>query len=86
MASAARRGTTKALFVFGDSFADTGNHRPKATNLHQGFANITNEAWHNPYGCTFPGRPAGRFSDGLVVTDYIGMSVLRCYMSGVCLS
>jgi phospholipase/lecithinase/hemolysin len=48
------------LFVFGDSYADTGN-------IKRGFAS----SWKNPYGITFPGKPAGRFSDGRVLTDYI---------------
>ncbi|XP_058742689.1 GDSL esterase/lipase At5g03610-like [Vicia villosa] len=49
------------LFVFGDSYADTGNVNPR------GFA----PSWKHPYGVTFPGKPAGRFSDGRVITDYI---------------
>ncbi|KAI5425523.1 GDSL esterase/lipase At5g03610 [Lathyrus oleraceus] len=48
------------LFVFGDSYADTGN-------IKRGFA----PSWKHPYGVTFPGKPAGRFSDGRVLTDYI---------------
>ncbi|XP_020535743.1 GDSL esterase/lipase At5g03610 isoform X2 [Jatropha curcas] len=47
------------LFVFGDSYADTGNWEKSAIS------------WKQPYGITFPGRPAGRFSDGRVLTDYI---------------
>ncbi|KAG5557034.1 hypothetical protein RHGRI_007324 [Rhododendron griersonianum] len=48
------------LFVFGDSYVDTGN-TPKAFS----------KAWKSPYGITYPGKPAGRFSDGRVLTDYI---------------
>ncbi|XP_038712262.1 GDSL esterase/lipase At5g03610-like isoform X1 [Tripterygium wilfordii] len=48
------------LFVFGDSYADTGN-RNKADS----------SSWMEPYGITFPGKPAGRFSDGRVLTDYV---------------
>ncbi|XP_051131619.1 GDSL esterase/lipase At5g03610-like [Andrographis paniculata] len=48
------------LFVFGDSYADTGN-------IRKSFGG----AWKDPYGSTFPGKPAGRFSDGRVLTDYI---------------
>ncbi|XP_071687011.1 GDSL esterase/lipase At5g03610-like [Rutidosis leptorrhynchoides] len=48
------------LFVFGDSYADTGNW-PKSYG----------GSWHEPYGITFPGSPSGRFSDGRVLTDYI---------------
>ncbi|KAG8376690.1 hypothetical protein BUALT_Bualt09G0090100 [Buddleja alternifolia] len=48
------------LFVFGDSYADTGNVRKSLGN-----------SWKEPYGTTFPGKPAGRFSDGRVLTDYV---------------
>ncbi|KAG8645352.1 hypothetical protein MANES_10G057800v8 [Manihot esculenta] len=47
------------LFVFGDSYADTGNWDKSAIS------------WKEPYGFTFPGKPTGRFSDGRVLTDYI---------------
>ncbi|CAN1357503.1 GDSL esterase/lipase At5g03610, partial [Linum perenne] len=53
------------LFVFGDSYADTGNVRKSIST-----------SWKVPYGITFPGRPAGRFSDGRVLTDYLGGSPL----------
>jgi hypothetical protein len=45
------------LFVFGDSYADTGN----ALNA---------TSYKPPYGITFPGKPAGRFSDGRILTDH----------------
>ncbi|CAK9167005.1 unnamed protein product [Ilex paraguariensis] len=48
------------LFVFGDSYADTGNNKKSEAN-----------SWKIPYGITFPGKPAGRFSDGRVLTDFI---------------
>ncbi|KAI6697872.1 hypothetical protein NL676_017991 [Syzygium grande] len=48
------------MFVFGDSYADTGNN-PKA------LAN----SWKVPYGITFPGKPTGRYSDGRVLTDFL---------------
>ncbi|KAJ4834963.1 hypothetical protein Tsubulata_004111 [Turnera subulata] len=48
------------LFVFGDSYADTGNIPKSLSN-----------SWKLPYGITFPGKPAGRFSDGRVSTDYL---------------
>ncbi|CAK8544042.1 unnamed protein product [Lathyrus sativus] len=48
------------LFVFGDSYADTGN-------IEKGFY----PPWNVPYGVTFPSEPSGRFSDGRVLTDYI---------------
>ncbi|KAF9596967.1 hypothetical protein IFM89_014681 [Coptis chinensis] len=53
-----RLGLSK-LFVFGDSYADTGNSRRSAGS------------WLTPYGITFPGKPAGRYSDGRVFTDYL---------------
>ncbi|KAF6171965.1 hypothetical protein GIB67_029383 [Kingdonia uniflora] len=51
------------FFVFGDSYADTGNNRRLASS------------WKMPYGITFPGKPAGRFSDGRVLTDYLASYV-----------
>ncbi|RWR83439.1 GDSL esterase/lipase [Cinnamomum micranthum f. kanehirae] len=48
------------LFVFGDSYADTGNSRK-----------ISASSWKPPYGITFPGKPSGRFSDGRVLTDFL---------------
>ncbi|KAF3441689.1 hypothetical protein FNV43_RR15604 [Rhamnella rubrinervis] len=48
------------LFVFGDSYSDTGNTRKPLFN-----------SWKYPFGITFPGKPTGRFSDGRVLTDYI---------------
>ncbi|XP_043703088.1 GDSL esterase/lipase At5g03610-like isoform X2 [Telopea speciosissima] len=48
------------LFVFGDSYADTGN-----------IGKSVSSSWRPPYGITFPGKPAGRFSDGRILTDYI---------------
>ncbi|XP_019430979.1 PREDICTED: GDSL esterase/lipase At5g03610-like [Lupinus angustifolius] len=46
------------LFVFGDSYVDTGNFRNSG-------------AYKPPSGMTFPGYPAGRFGNGLVLTDYL---------------
>ncbi|KAK3228473.1 hypothetical protein Dsin_000354 [Dipteronia sinensis] len=53
-------GSLKKLFVFGDSYADTGNCKKSVSG-----------SWKPPYGITFPGKPAGRFSDGRVLTDYV---------------
>ncbi|KAL8168163.1 hypothetical protein V2J09_009662 [Rumex salicifolius] len=50
----------RRLFVFGDSYADTGN-------IRKSFA----YSWKFPYGVTFPGKATGRFSDGRVLTDYV---------------
>ncbi|VFQ74210.1 unnamed protein product [Cuscuta campestris] len=52
------------LFVFGDSYADTGNKMK---------ANAS--SWKPPYGSTFPGKPSGRFSDGRVLTDFLAKHV-----------
>lgn len=53
---------SKKLFIFGDSYVDTGNTQKSKPG-----------SWKEPYGITFPGKPAGRFSDGRVLTDFIGM-------------
>ncbi|KAI3458865.1 hypothetical protein Pfo_015528 [Paulownia fortunei] len=55
-----REGGKVKLFVFGDSYADTGN-----------LPSSVSKSWKPPYGITFPGKPSGRFSDGRVLTDYI---------------
>jgi hypothetical protein len=47
------------LFVFGDSYVDTGNF-------------LNSGSYNPPYGISFPGKPTGRFCDGRVLTDYIG--------------
>ena len=53
------------VFVFGDSYADTGNHDPESSPLYS-------VSWKPPYGITWPGIPTGRFSDGRVLTDFFG--------------
>lgn len=52
-----------SMFVFGDSYADTGNHDSSDPALKQ--------PWQVPYGRSWPGDPTGRFSDGFVLTDFI---------------
>ncbi|KAH9319632.1 hypothetical protein KI387_021401, partial [Taxus chinensis] len=52
-----------ALFVFGDSYIDTGNYNPPMNK------NIVS-AWKYPYGITWPGHPSGRVSSGRLLTDY----------------
>lgn len=52
----------QALFVFGDSYADTGNHNATDPSLAS--------PWRIPYGITWPQHPSGRFSDGRVFTDF----------------
>ncbi|XP_058205285.1 GDSL esterase/lipase At5g03610-like [Rhododendron vialii] len=48
------------LFVFGDSYVDTGNGDKS-----------TARSWEVPYGITSPGKPDGRYSDGRVLTDFL---------------
>uniref|UniRef100_A0ACD5XW00 Uncharacterized protein n=1 Tax=Avena sativa TaxID=4498 RepID=A0ACD5XW00_AVESA len=55
------------LWVFGDSYADTGNLGDLGREL--------THAWYDPYGETFPRRPAGRFSDGRVLTDFVARAL-----------
>ena len=59
-----RHEVEEQLWVFGDSYADTGNLGNLGRELPH--------AWYDPYGKTFPRRPAGRFSDGRVLTDFVG--------------
>nr|XP_018677625.1 PREDICTED: GDSL esterase/lipase At5g55050-like [Musa acuminata subsp. malaccensis] len=55
-----------AVFVFGDSTVDVGNN-----NFLPSEAPKVN---FRPWGIDFPGRtPTGRFSNGFIYSDYIGM-------------
>lgn len=59
-----------ALFIFGDSFVDAGNNNYiNTTALDQ--ANF----W--PYGETYFKFPTGRFSDGRLISDFIGKLCLQ---------
>ncbi|KAK9069091.1 hypothetical protein SSX86_013207 [Deinandra increscens subsp. villosa] len=52
----------KAVLVFGDSTADSGNNN---------YINTPFKADHRPYGQDFPGHiPTGRFSNGKLVPDF----------------
>jgi phospholipase/lecithinase/hemolysin/uncharacterized surface protein with fasciclin (FAS1) repeats len=51
------------FFVFGDSFADTGNI-PRT-------GPFSGSDWLYPYGITWPGYPDGRFCDGKLETDWL---------------
>lgn len=56
------------LFVFGDDYADTGNY-PLAD------LSKTTRAWYYPYGSNDKDHgmsASGRFSNGLVLPDFIG--------------
>lgn len=65
---ARQRGNHSKLFVFGDSYADTGN-------LGRRLGRNIARSWFPPYGMSFPRKPTGRFSDGRVLTDFIGLSI-----------
>jgi hypothetical protein len=54
-----------ALFIFGDSFVDAGNNN---------YINATTDfqANYEPYGETFFKYPTGRFSNGRLISDFIG--------------
>lgn len=53
------------VLVFGDSSVDPGNNNFLRTTFKGNFP---------PYGMDFfGGRPTGRFSDGRLATDFIGM-------------
>lgn len=57
--------TIPALFAFGDSVFDTGNNNGIRTIVKANFP---------PYGRDFPGgKPTGRFSNGKIATDIIGI-------------
>ena len=56
------------LFVFGDEYADTGNY--PVADLTK-----TTRAWYYPYGSNdkdHGATPSGRFSNGLVLPDFVG--------------
>ena len=56
------------LFVFGDEYADTGNY--PVADLTK-----TTRAWYYPYGSNdkdHGATPTGRFSNGLVLPDFVG--------------
>ncbi|KAJ4847136.1 hypothetical protein Tsubulata_018414 [Turnera subulata] len=52
------------LFVFGDSYADTGNFEA---------VKRPGNPFNYPLGMTWPGKPAGRPSDGYVLTDILAL-------------
>ncbi|KAL0374909.1 UNVERIFIED_CONTAM: GDSL esterase/lipase [Sesamum radiatum] len=54
--------TSPFLFLFYSCFLLT-----SAGNIRKSLGN----SWKEPYGTTFPGKPAGRFSDGRILTDYL---------------
>jgi hypothetical protein len=71
------------MFMFGDSFADTGNSPGSGT----GVPTRLSRAWFDPYGLNYEDynghwqglSPSGRFSDFMVQSDVIGM-----YLTSTC--
>ncbi|XP_006653827.1 GDSL esterase/lipase At5g03610-like [Oryza brachyantha] len=60
-----------ALFVFGDSFADTGN-------LPRSHLSEASREWYYPYGSSWGNnKPTGRFSNALVESDLIAQMLGR---------
>jgi phospholipase/lecithinase/hemolysin len=62
------------IFVFGDSYVDIGNRDPYNTTYTA--IGRVNQNWAPPYGRTHPGAPAGRFSDGKVLSDHLSTTSL----------
>ncbi|KAI5074262.1 hypothetical protein GOP47_0010223 [Adiantum capillus-veneris] len=71
-------GTYPAIFVFGDSLSDTGN------GVLSGSSSALRTTQF-PYGETFPGFPAWRYSDGRVQVDllasHLGLPFLNPYLN-----
>lgn len=57
------------IYQFGDSLADTGNRIRQV-----GVTSVFNIS-HLPYGMTYFHKPTGRFSDGLLVIDFIAKAL-----------
>ncbi|XP_031383727.1 GDSL esterase/lipase At1g29660-like isoform X2 [Punica granatum] len=55
-------------FIFGDSFADSGNNNNLDVDLR---------ANYSPYGVDFPKGPTGRYTNGRTVADIIGKDILK---------
>lgn len=55
----------KLLLVFGDSLFDPGNNQYLNNS-----GKVASTSW--PYGMDMNNKSTGRFSDGLIVPDYIG--------------
>jgi hypothetical protein len=62
-------GTVAAIYSLGDSITDTGNLVKEAP------PGMFETIKHFPYGVTL-GRPTGRCSDGLLMIDFLGTTVL----------
>lgn len=67
----AAKNNVSCIFVFGDSSVDPGNNNNLITDQKVNFL---------PYGKDFyNGRPTGRFSNGRLATDLIGMVLFKSF-------
>ncbi|XP_057867707.2 GDSL esterase/lipase At1g28600 isoform X2 [Cryptomeria japonica] len=77
---ASKEGCFKTLFQFGASLFDTGN-------AVIAFPRQAFQPTRLPYGSTFPGYPANRFSDGKLIIDYLAdafkLELLHPYLESV---
>lgn len=62
----------KLLFVFGDSLFDPGNNQYLSNS-----GKLASTSY--PYGMDMNNKSTGRFSDGLIVPDYIGKIFCQIY-------
>ena len=60
-------GCYTSIISFGDSFADTGNLK----KLYS-ISGRDSPLFHPPYGESLPDKSTGRFSDGLLIIDFLG--------------
>lgn len=68
-AEAKGQSTVPAIYVFGDSTMDVGNNNYL-------FGDNVERANYPPYGLDYPdGTPTGRFSNGYLVADYLGIYI-----------
>lgn len=64
--------TVSAIFAFGDSILDTGNNNNLISTIKSNFP---------PYGRDFMGgKPTGRFSNGKVPSDLIGIYYIFIFL------
>lgn len=61
----ASMGAPPGMFIFGDSLSDSGNNN---------FIPTLAKSNYPPYGIDFPQGPTGRFSNGKLAVDMIGLS------------
>lgn len=70
MINECKKGSSAALFIFGDSYFDVGNNNYINTST-------LDQANFWPYGKSYFNSPTGRFSDGRLISDFIGKHKLN---------